>query len=655
VGVYLVGLIISGIFSVIGKSFKKVTWIFVAANLVGLSAGVAYFLNFFGQTVVLADVSWFFHFVPQISLLSAIFFTVISFVSALVGIYSTRYLELYKETYNPGLTLFLMAFFVLGMQGVLFANNSFSFLFFWEVMSITSFFLVLADRTKESVKAAFVYFIMTHLGASAILGGFLILGKGALNFDLANIVSASAALSPALVSLSFALFFFGFGSKAGLVPFHVWLPEAHPQAPSNVSAMMSGLMLKIAVYGFLKVVFSFTFLPFWAGIVVIVLGLLSGLLGALYATVEKDMKRAFAFSSIENMGIIFTMLGLSLFLLSYKSIPGVEIASYAIISFAIFHAISHAMFKTALFLSSGVVIGRMHTKNIDAMGGLSKLMPLFSFAFLLAILGSLPIAPFGTFYGEWGLIQSIVQLMHVSALGVNAISILLVVLAFVGLIGGLAIFAMVKIFGISMLGLSRNKHMETYTEKRDYALTVPIMILGGSVLFLGFFANPILAALGKNELFGNQSTVLVSGLQISSQAVFVAIVVFIALTYVLKRLLSPNKSEREYHTWDCGQPIDATMQYTATAFSAPIRFFFLKLIGRINKLESTAVVPTNPWIRNFTFSFSIRSVWTETLYIPLAKTIIAWAEKVKTIQSGRIQYYLMFLLFTLIITLMIAL
>ncbi|EKE18908.1 MAG: hypothetical protein ACD_9C00200G0001, partial [uncultured bacterium] len=218
------------------------------------------------------------------------------------------------------------------------------------------------------------------------------------------------------------------------------------------------------------------------------------------------------------------------------------------------------------------------------------------------------------------------------------------------------VFAMIKIFGISMLGLPRAKHMENHSEKNDYMLTMPILILGAGVLMLGFFANPILSALMNGGLFnGSESIVSANALMISSQAIFIAAIFFGALTYALKRVFSPKKSEREYHTWDCGQPIDATMQYTSTAFSAPIRFFFLKLIGRINKLESTPIVETNPWMRNFTFSFAIRSVWTEALYNPIAKLFLAWAERVKVIQSGRIQYYLLFLLLTLIITLMIAL
>jgi len=222
-GFYFIGLSLSAGVSFFDKSYKKATILFIYSNLVGLLSGIIYFVNFFPQRITLAHFDWFFEFAPQLNLLSAIFFTLVSAVSIFVGIYSLRYLELYKETYNPKMVHSLMTLFVLGMQGVFIANNSFSFLFFWELMSITSFFLVFSDKSKESIKAAFLYFIMTHLGASAILGGFLILGNGSLLFDLDNIKNVSQDLSYNKLCLVFFLFLFGFGSKAGLVPFHVCL------------------------------------------------------------------------------------------------------------------------------------------------------------------------------------------------------------------------------------------------------------------------------------------------------------------------------------------------------------------------------------------------------------------------------------------------
>jgi hydrogenase-4 component B len=655
---YFLGLIFSAGFALLGKQWKKSIQLFVLSNLVGFVAGVSFLLNFSSRQIILARVDWFFHFLPTLNLLSAIFFTFISLVSALVGIYSFRYLELYKETYNPALTQFLIVVFVFGMQGVLFASNSFSFLLLWEVMSISSFFLVFADGKEQSLKAAFFYFVMTHLGASAILGGFLILGNGSILFDFANLTAAWQNLAPALQATTFLLFLFGFGSKAGLVPFHVWLPEAHPEAPSNVSALMSGLMLKVAVYGFIRVVFAFAGLPSWAGLTVIALGLLSGIVGGLHAAVERDLKRAFAFSSIENLGIIFTMLGTCLYLLAQNAGSSVIAISNLILVFAIFHAINHAFFKTALFLASGVAINRFHSRSLEVMGGLAKIMPFFSLAFLLAILGSLPMPPFGTFFGEWGFIQSVITLLHDAKLGTEVAIVLVAVLALLGLIGGLATFAMVKVFGISMLGLARNKHVDASDEKKDWLLSLPIMGLALTVATLGFFAKPLIEFLNFKANLLTSGVIVrsyVSGNQLSSMVVFLVPAFLLAGIYLLYVFFKKEIAERSYQTWDCGQPINETMEYSATAFSAPIRFFFLQLIKRSKKMQSKPVVETNPWIRNYTFALSFNSIWKDALYQPIIFILKFIAERVKVLQGGRIQYYLLFVLGTLIVTLIIFL
>lgn len=656
VAIYFGGLALAALIALIKGLFKPAAIIFALANLFGFVAGAAYLWYLPGSELVLGHFGWFFQFAPRLNVLSAVFFTVISLVSSLVGVYSLRYLVLYEKSYNPGVVQSLTAIFVLGMQGVLLANNAFAFLFFWEAMSISSFFLVMADKTQESLRAAFLYFIMTHLGASAIMGGFLLLSNGSLLFDLHDIATATQNLSPALLASAFVLFLFGFGSKAGLVPFHVWLPEAHPQAPSNISAMMSGLMLKVAVYGFIAVVFNFAKLPTWAGVLVIALGLISGAVGVLYALVEKDLKRVFAYSSIENMGIIFTMLGLALYLLPRAGQGVGLLLATTIVTFAIFHALSHMFFKTALFLSSGVIISRVHSKSLEVMGGLAKLLPFFTLAFLLATLGSLPIAPFATFYGEWGFIQVIVSVLSSASLDVNGIMVLLTVLASIGLIGGLAVFAMIRVFGISMLGLSRAKHLETSPEKHDRLLAWPIMILSASLLAFGVFARPALDWLLANlGLVAAAAGAVKLNSALSSSMLLAAFVAVFLLVWLIKKLILPKNTEREYHTWDCGQPINATMEYTATAFSAPVRFFFLRFLSSSKLIKSVPVVETNPWIRKYSFSLTITSGWKEKLYQPIAGFFVYLAGRVKIIQGGRVQYYLAFLLLTLIVTLIIAL
>jgi len=651
--VTLVALIAAMVFSLFKKTFRLASALFILAGACGIISGIFYFVNFPGAKIMLFQSDWFFGFAPNINFLSAIFLILVNAVSVAVGVYSLRYLEIYKNVYNPRLTQFLMILFVLGMQCVLLANNVFGFMIFWELMSISSFFLVLSDKTTESFNAAFLYFIMTHLGALSILGGFLILGNGSLSFSLADIASASQSLSPQLSIAAFLLFFFGFGSKAGLVPFHVWLPEAHPQAPSNISALMSGLMLKIAVYGFLIIMLNFVGLPFWVGMMVMAVGLISGLVGALYAAIEVDIKRVFAYSSIENMGIIFSILGLALFVSTYNSEANLAVFFVPLVAFALFHAINHAFFKTALFLSSGLIISRIHSRSLEFMGGIAKALPLFSFVFLLAILGSLPLPPFGTFFGEWGFIKTIVDLFGATS-DKKIMAFLIAGVSTIGLIGGLAVFAMVKTFAISMLGLPRHKKHEIKPEPGDNFLIYPILALVALVVAFGIFARPLIIFI-EGHVLGNYVASSSNGVGISSFYLFLTIIFFILLSYGIGWMLDRKKKERIYHTWDCGQPIDASMEYTATAFGAPIRFFFSSIIRRKRVITSEPVVSSNQWIRRYKHDIFINSVLKEKFYLYIADLMVHLSDRIKKLQNGRIQYYLLILFCTLIIVLSLAL
>lgn len=654
---YFLSLFLSGALAFVDRSFINAAWLFIVSNIVGCISGVLYFFGFFGYDITIAHFDWFFQFSPHIASLSAIFFILISGVSAVVGVYSVRYLTIYEKTYDPRSVLFMMAFFVLGMQGVIVSNNTFSFLFFWELMSITSFFLVFVDRTEQSISAAFLYFIMTHLGASAILGGFLILGNGSFLFELSGIYDAAQMLSPALRNTAFLLFVFGFGSKAGLVPFHIWLPEAHPQAPSNISALMSGLMLKIAIYGFVMIILAMGQMPVWIALIVLFLGILSSIVGALYAVVERDMKRAFAYSSIENMGIIFSMFGLALYFFAQNASLNVEVIGVSIVAFALFHAISHALFKTALFLASGVVISHTHTKSLDAMGGLAKVMPFFTFGFLVVTLSALPIPPFGTFYGEWGFVQNIIFAMRDMIMESKTIILLLGTLIVTGLVSGLAIFAMIRIFSLSMLGLSHDPQRAHRDEKKDHFLIMPIVFLGSAVLVCGFFASAIVDmltfAVYTGGGYARDITMNIAPHMATMVGMGTVLCFFVGV--VIHMWIKKNTRMRTYHTWDCGQPIDATMQYSATAFCAPIRFFFLTFIGRKKVMSSQPITQSNPWIVKNTFTLSIRSKWSDIFYAPIAKILLFIADQIRFVQNGRIQYYVLFLLLALILTLIFAL
>lgn len=649
----LLGMLLASFYSLAKGSEKTAPWLMAFFSAFGAFGGFVYFWKYAGTTISLIEFDSFFGLRLSFSYLSALFFTLVCGICTLVLVYSRSYLQHYKETYHIRSVQFLTGIFIFGMQGVLLAQNSIGFLLFWEMMSMASFFLVMADRSSESIKAAFLYFIMTHLGAGALLAGFMVLGNGALSFDFSHLGEVVGTLSSGKLLLAFFLFLFGFGSKAGLVPFHVWLPEAHPQAPSHISALMSGLMLKVAVYGFVMINLSFSGLPSWAAVVVLCLGLISAIIGVIYAFLERDIKRALAYSSIENMGVVFLMLGVALYL---RSIGG-EAASLSLIFFvlALFHSVNHALFKTGLFLSAGTIIHAVHSRSLDAMGGLAKLFPLFSGAFLILILGASALPPFGTFFGEWGFIQNIVGLLRLSHIENTSLAILLLSLSVIAFVGGLAIFAMVRIFAFSMLGLPRSDYGHHHT-KTDWISLFPILILSTALVGTGLFARPIMASFLKHIAFTDSSIgQKVGNFWFSSALLFSVLIFFVVCSYGIRRIFSNKKFERAYHPWDCGQPINATMEYTATAFSGPLRFFF-RFLTRIRKsVESKPLVETNPWIRKTTFSLSIHSIWFESLYAPVGKVLLFIASKVRSLQSGRIQLYIFFVFLTLIVSLIIAL
>ena len=653
------GTLLSGCIALLGKGDKahSVSQIILAlANLMGALATFAFLRSGLPQLTII-ELPILFGASLSLDSLSAIFFLIVTSISFLTSLYAIPYLRRYREIYHlPSLNL-LTALFIFGMQGVVLAGNVIGFMFAWEMMSIASFFLVMADREKTSIQAALLYFVMTHLGAGAILAGFFILTGGNIFIDLPSIGMWAQNLSSGSLVLAFILFLFGFGSKAGLVPFHAWLPEAHPQAPSHISALMSGVMLKMAVYGFLRVVFIF--LPSFGtafGITILSLGLLSAVFGVLYAVIDRDIKRTLAFSSIENIGLIFTFIGLGFLAFA----QGSGLLGNILFVVAIFHSLIHAIFKSGLFLTAGVVVSEVHTRNLEAMGGLAKRMPFVSGIFCALALGAAALPPFGAFYSEWMGIQAIVgSLSGASILLQAASTVTLVAIAFVG---GMAVFAMVKLFAIANLGEPRTTQAAHAKEVKGL---MGFSLLASTVLFLlaGLFAPFLLKLIGAEPLTGLTglfpslllpTSTTSSDSMIQPLLIFFLLMVCLFFVFLLRRVLSDRKQERLYHTWDCGQPIDASMEYTATAFSGPIRFFFRWLLRTKKTVVAVPVIETNPWIASRQLTLNLRSVWMDYLYEPIGRGCIWIASRVKYIQSGSIQFYLLLIFVALILTLIIA-
>lgn len=585
-----------------------------------------------------------------VSAFSPIFFLILNVVTCLVAAYAIAYGERYRETYDLRSLDALTALFVLGMQGVLLAPTPLTFLLFWEVMSVASFFLVMADGAEESIHAALFYLIMTQLGAGALMAGFAILSGGSLSLTFPQIAMTARSVPPQSLTLAFVLLFFGFGSKAGLWPFHVWLPIAHPQAPSHVSALMSGVMLKMALYGFLLSLTLFPALPGSWGVVVIVIGLVTAIYGALYAVVDRDMKRTLAYSSMENLGLMFLMVGIGMRALALGNTALLVTALSAVV----LHAAAHALFKAGLFMGAGTVVAVVHDRSLEKMGGLAKRMPRFSAAMLVLSLAAAALPPSGAFAAEWLLLQHLVS--SLSGLSRADQVLFVTILAGVAFVSGLAMFAMVKLFGIAFLAQPRSEHAAHATEP-SAGLSWPVMVAAFFTVVLGIGA-PVFLRLARMT---TDKPSLVTGYltagttSLSPFLLGACGAVLLVAAYALRRLLSQPSHERTFHAWDCGQPITAAMEYTATAFSGPIRFFFRMLLRRDKSVSAKPVVDTNPWIVTRTFSLEIWRVWYEWLYVPVIRAALFASTWVRRLQNGVIQFYIALIVLALAVTVAIAL
>ncbi|MEK7620140.1 MAG: proton-conducting transporter membrane subunit [Patescibacteria group bacterium] len=647
----LIFTVLSGVIALGGRSllFHKLAQVLlVVSGTLGIVASFILFLQ--PQAVLQISLASSFFPILQLDLFGAIFYALISLVSVLCAIYAIPYLQSYQSTYHLRSLNALVAAFVLGMQIVILSTSPFMFMIAWEVMSMASFFLVMSDRSHDSIRAALLYLIMTHLGAAAILIAFLLLAQGSLFVDFSTLADMSWTAPVWMLWTAFSLFFFGFGSKAGLVPFHVWLPEAHPSAPSHVSALMSGVMLKVALYGFLRVLlFILPPIGVAASLLILGFGLLTALYGVLYAVVDRDFKRTLAFSSIENIGLIFTMLGVAFF----ASSQGLQALYQTTLVAAVFFMIAHAIFKSGLFLASGLIVRAVHSRNLELMGGLAKRLPLFSVLFCVLCLAAASLPPFGPFFGEWMFFQGLLQSFSSATPLVSAV--LVLTFAITALVGGLAIFAMVKLFAISMLAEPRSAHAREVHEPPAASELFCVTVFALLIVALGLYAPVVLDLIGGGILTASRFELIVGNSTVQPSLILWLLLGCVLIVWILRRLTSRASFERMYHGWDCGQPIDASMEYTATAFSAPIRFFFRLVLRTKKAVQVEPVVASNTWIATRSMTLNLRSIWMDFGYSPLGRLLIGCADQVKKIQNGNIRFYLLLIFVTLILTLWIAL
>lgn len=595
--------------------------------------------------------------------LSAFFLVVIAVTVLAVSVFSYSYVTEYITKHNIGVLGLLFNLFVFAMAALVSSDSTLMFIFFWELMSLASYFLVMYDHNNPTVRrAGFIYVVMTHIGTAFIVAAFMLMYKETGSFSFSDYSAAGPDFPAKLKTLIFLLATVGFGTKAGIIPLHVWLPKAHPAAPSNVSAVMSGVMLKTAIYGFLKVVLEgMGGGPVWWGVVILIIGTVSALLGVLYALMEQDIKRLLAYSSVENIGIILMGLGCALIFTGTGSHSLAAIALTA----ALLHVLNHAIFKGLLFLGAGAVHFSTHTRDLEQLGGLLKRMPWTGFFFLIGSISISGLPPFNGFVSEWLTFQSVILL------GAGENQLVVRILgplcgALLALTGALAAACFVKAFGIQFLALPRSKRAEKAGEV-PFSMRLGMGMLALLCFLIGVLPTFVIRLLSPVtlKLTGAETLHLLGGLgwlsvispgmktAVSPAILLVILAVSGFLIYLAVRAVGPGGSVRVDETWNCGMVLTPKMEYTATSFSKPIRIIFRLLFqpkGVVEKEYDLA-----PYFPNrIKYHSSIKPVFEDAIYRPVTILIIKIADKIRLLQSGSIHLYLSYIFITLVILLIFA-
>lgn len=581
-------------------------------------------------------------FALSIDRLSGCFLAIISLITLLVSLYSKDYMELYKEE-NLSWWGFCYNMFILSMTLVVTVENAVTFLIFWEIMSLTSYFLVTFSFKRDLVrKAGFIYIVMTHIGTVFITSAFVFLGHST-GWDFTSLAESASALSPTAKSLVFVCAFIGFGTKAGMVPLHVWLPQAHPAAPTNVSAIMSGVMLKTAIYGMVRVMFDILGVgPSWWGALVLAVGVVSSLIGVIFALMEHDMKRLLAFHSVENIGIILMGLGVGLIFHSW-SMP---VAAAIALAAGLFHVINHAIFKSLLFLCTGSVYYATHTKDIEELGGLIHRMPHTAAFFLIGAISISAIPPFNGFASEYQIYKSLAGISFLQVSGSWTVGAILAIAA-LALTGALAAACFVKAFGVAFLALPRSSQA---AQAKEVPLSMRLTVAPLAVLCLlfGIFPEPVLNSLVSiySQVAGVSEVPVIRTFSFNLAFAFIIV---LALLYGGVKLLGGQKA-RQGDTWGCGIITDATMEYTAASFSQPIRRVYGPLLRPVREIKT--VYDFLPYF-NFRIYFEehVQSLIRNYFYSPVRRGIVRASIKFRVIQSGNITLYLGYIFVTLILLL----
>jgi hydrogenase-4 component B len=600
--------------------------------------------------------------------LSAFFLLVIALVTIAAAIYAPAYLG--AHAHAPVVQTLALAAFVACMAAVCCAGDLLTFLLAWEGMTLASWVLVVSDRrAEENARAGLLYLVMAHAGTAALLVAFLALADRAGGFDFQAVRAAARGLPGSTRTTLFALVLAGFGAKAGVVPLHVWLPKAHPAAPSHASALMSGVMLKVALYG----IFRFGFdvlapaagpLPASWGWTVLLLGTSSAVIGVLLALQQHDLKRLLAFHSVENVGIILIGAGVAMLLAGGRGPPGLAALALAA---ALLHTLNHAAFKGLLFLGAGSVLARTGVRNMEELGGLARRMPWTAWLFLLGAVAISALPPLNGFVSEWMTFQALllggVRLGGASGLlaGVAA--------SMLALTGGLAAACFAKAFGVTFLGRPRTAHAE-HAREAPAPMIAGMLLLAAACVALGLAPGWAMRLLDRPtaELLGGAGAVaavtargplvLAAGgadaagaTSISVTATAAILALLAALAWALRGW--PRAAPRRLApTWTCGMTPTARFDYTGTAFAKPLRLIFAALYRpRREIVKETG--PTPYVIRRLGYAGEVTDLAETVLYARVKRWVTEGAQEIRTYSTGRIHGYIGFVLATLVVALLL--
>jgi formate hydrogenlyase subunit 3/multisubunit Na+/H+ antiporter MnhD subunit len=579
--------------------------------------------------------------------LGGFFLLLLGAVAAGVSVYSIGY---FRSESAPRLRLICLQYhvFLAAMAFVVLADDAYLFMVAWETMALASYFLVTTDHRLPAIRSAgFLYLLMAHLGAITILLCFGVMhgGEGDYSFDALR----AAQLTPGWASAAFLLALAGFGAKAGLIPLHAWLPEAHPAAPTPVSALMSGVMIKTAIYGLVRVSYDLIGGVRWEwGLLVLVIGAGTTLFGVLYALMQHDLKRLLAYHSVENIGIILLGLGMSMVFFGFGHPAAGALGLIA----ALYHTLNHAVFKGLLFLGAGSILHATGLHDLNHMGGLIRRMPATAFYFLVGALAISALPPLNGFVSEWLTFQTALQaplLEH----GVVR-SLLPLFAATLALAGALTAMCFVKVYGVAFLGQPRAKAEVSHDAG-------PMERLGLAWLAAGCFVLGLFPAAMLHTL--NQVGVSLTGRGLSSEAlesnwlwlvpthpaqasysplIFLLVVLLVVLLTIRLVRLFYHGRVRRADPWDCGFPEQTSrMQDTADAFSQPIGVVF----GPLYLMKRHLPGPEDGAPK---YSIKVEDRHWYWLYLPVAEAVEFVSAKVGLLQRGRISTYLLYSFLTLI-------